>query len=223
MGERHAFSRARLLRPSAANRRTATYTLCLVASRRISAISGQRLIDINYIPPYSVGPTLVPPTLFLWREIMRKTILALAATLALSAPASAGTIYDLFATSLFKPALGDFSIRFDDVSGDGRLQIGEITNFSGLSIESFPFFFSQVTCVPDLSGIATTSGCGNGTFWQFGPGTFQITTTPFDYVLTPVSAVPLPPAIFLLAAAFGGLGLLRWWRTRRTRIELITA
>jgi hypothetical protein len=68
-------------------------------------------------------------------SMVRRLALSVATAISFSAaaPAMAGTIYELSAIANDPGAMGNFSIQFDDVSGDGLLQLGEITNFSGLT------------------------------------------------------------------------------------------
>jgi hypothetical protein len=159
---------------------------------------------------------------------MRKWVLALAATtaLSLSAHASAGTIYDLFATTAVPSVVSSFSIRFDDLSNDGLLQINEITSFSGMTVLMGGVgTLTIITCVPSIAGSATQSGteCFTpNTHWTFtrpGAGPFQAAATAWNYSLVPVApaAVPLPPAFLLLGSAFGLISLVRWWRHRSLR------
>jgi hypothetical protein len=157
-----------------------------------------------------------PEEAIVFRPFRRVAYFVAAAFFASTAPASAGTIYDLNATSL-SAALSNFAIRFDDSSADGLLQFNEITNFSGLQFGGNTL--TDVICVPTIAAASTLSGaCGGVTgSWIFGnPGILIMGTGNFSYSLSPVSAVPLPPALPLLAFGIGVIGLLRWWRARRT-------
>jgi hypothetical protein len=148
--------------------------------------------------------------------IRRVARFAAVAFLVSAAPASAATVYDLTATSTAPSSRSNFTIRFDDTSGDGLLQFGEITSFSDVTISGF--LFTSVVCVPDIAGFATQSSCASTGVWSFsGPGVTNSTEpNGWRYALSPVSAVPLPPALLLFASALGLMGLLRWWRARQT-------
>ena len=152
-----------------------------------------------------------------FRQVAR---IAAAALLVSATPASAGTIYDLNATTLFPGSINSFSIRFDDTSGDGLLQLGEITSFSGVNFNSLTY--PTVSCVPNTT--FSTGVCGQNE-WGFvrSGGALGVTTNTWTYALNPVSAVPLPPALLLFASALGLIGLARWWKTRRTPVVLFVA
>ena len=58
--------------------------------------------------------------------------------------------------------LSDFTIRFDDLSGDGLLQVDEILQFSGMTMTGFGTNFDGLYDViigaRDINGISTLSG-----------------------------------------------------------------
>ena len=142
--------------------------------------------------------------------MFRRAALATAFVLATSIPALAGTIYDFYATSQFPSDISDFSLKFDDTSGDGLLQVGEIVvgSFLGPTYSGIGSAISLL-CVPNTS--LSTGSC-SGNLWYFN--NFSANTATWTYAVTPVSAVPLPAPLLLLAAALGALGLGGWWRKR---------
>ena len=151
--------------------------------------------------------------------IRRVSQIAAVAFLVSATPASATTVYDLTATSTAPSLRGNFTIRFDDTSGDGLLQFGEIVpnGFSGVTIP--PTTYTSVACIPNIE-FATASGASgscSSTLWTFviGGSTNSTDSNGWRYALAPVSAVPLPPALLLFASALGLMGLLRWWRSRK--------
>ena len=149
----------------------------------------------------------------------------LAATLALAVggPGTAATLSAVPAKGL--PYSG-FTIDFTDSDGDGRLDFGEHTYFSGVTFSpglDGQQKFTTLLGVPDyldyLSASAspslglTATEWANLGLWRFsGPsGTGDAFPNFWTYQisgLTP-TAVPLPAGLPLLVAALGALGLLR--------------
>lgn len=72
----------------------------------------------------------------------------------LSLPAGA-TLYRLEAVSVSPSTFSDFSLEFDD-TGDGLLQIGELTTFSGITIDGD--LFDTLTQTPDWPSVSTLTG-----------------------------------------------------------------
>ena len=130
-----------------------------------------------------------------------------AAVLALvAAPASAAT---LTATSL-NADVSDFSIEFDDTSGDGLLQYAEINSFSWMTDTGVGVTFTSVLGVPEIPGVST-----GVVFWTFVTGAVELAYEPdsWTYEITGLSEVPLPASAPLI---LGGLALLGWAGRRRS-------
>jgi hypothetical protein len=147
-------------------------------------------------------------------------------------PAQATITYDLVAT----PDPGDasfvsgFSIRFDDANADTRLDIGEISSFSGLTFypNSTPetsYFYNQIISIPVVYNIDATQQLTNygqtgsscfapyaGAAWLFVNCTGTVENYPsyafsevvWNYNLT---EVPIPQTLWLFGS--GLLGLIR--------------
>jgi hypothetical protein len=123
--------------------------------------------------------------------------------------------------------LGPFSVQFDD-QGDGLLQIGEITSFSGISISppatTFSGFYNTILFVPDMPGFATSTGstcpvghpgpCNLGNWIFFDGNTMADVNfgrfTQGTFTITPVqSSVPEPASGLLLGCGVLALLLVR--------------
>ncbi len=150
---------------------------------------------------------------------MKKLLLALL----LIAPLGVQALpYQLQATSA-NPYLPSFTIDFDD-TGDRKLQIDEITGFSGFNIGRD--FFSTVLQTPNIRGVVTQSADirnneSPGYFWVFGSSVSQIGLyrAHFAYDVSAVkstgtTAVPEPGVLGLFGLGFVGLVLAR--RNRRS-------
>jgi hypothetical protein len=133
----------------------------------------------------------------------------------------AGTIYDLTASTLNPPIFSNFSITFDDKSGDDLLtDPGEIISFSGVTFIQSGTTRSSVSGVPDITGFTNggfLDGSGNSA-WEFESPTNTALSNQWSYSLTPGVAVPGPivgaglPGLMLAALGLLGLG-----RRRRQR------
>ena len=71
-------------------------------------------------------------------------------------------LIDITATSI-DSRFTDFTLRFDDLSGDGLLQIDEVVEFSGFTLtnpqnSSLNGFYSVITGTAEISNISTSSG-----------------------------------------------------------------
>ncbi len=82
---------------------------------------------------------------------------------------------------------------FEDINKDGLLQLEEVTNFSGTALvvpggNVEPGFYDQLTNVPDIADISTTSGDPGG--WSFAQSfdsnTADIFTDAWTYEISPV-------------------------------------
>ncbi len=140
------------------------------------------------------------------------TVLIAAALSTSSVRAATLTIHAASVTS----GLTDFEITFND-TGDGLLQLAEITSFTGFTYtggSSADGFYSAVSQVADISGVAAGGG---GFLWGFkkNPGDVGslaagATRWTYGFVTPPggdgeVSAVPEPSTWTLMILAFAGL------------------
>ena len=131
------------------------------------------------------------------------------------------SLIDITATSTSQN-FTDFTLQFDDTSGDGLLQIDEydMALFSGFTISGligFNGFYDDIIGTPDIAGISTASGVPLGTpgaNWSFlktddtggccGPGNWTYSST----------VVPIPAALWLFGS--GLLGLIGVARRKQT-------
>ena len=176
------------------------------------------------------------------RRLMTKL---LAVLLVLPATASA-TLIEISATPVQAPSLlipTEFQILYEDISGDGVVQVGEVVAFSGFSFsallmpgQSATIASGLVTGTPYLVGISGPSGDANlfdlevwvftlgqlngptiGALLGAGPGdTVSFATGLWNYNITteaPTTTVPAPAALWLL-----GLGLCAVGCARRQRV-----
>lgn len=106
----------------------------------------------------------------------------------------------------------DFTIVFDDTSGDGLLQLSELISFSGTTLTGpSAFVFDAILAVPDLLGISTQDGgviIGTaGENWTFNDTTFgAIGVSPvfwLDYT-SRILSVPEPTTLALFCAGLLG-------------------
>jgi hypothetical protein len=149
---------------------------------------------------------------------MNKNLLAMVAGALLAGPMAANAIpMHLDATSNVGHA-SNFSVDFSD-TGDGLLQLNEITAFSGVTITNLfgTNFWNTIVSVPEVPGFTTfgcaTVVCEGPAFWAVispsFPGVFiHSSGSNFSYSLSATS-VPEPGTLSLLAMGFLGLGLMR--------------
>jgi hypothetical protein len=116
----------------------------------------------------------------------------------------------LSATALPSGGFSSFTITFDDTNANGKLDLSEITAFSGLTF--FPIgLVTTVVTVPDIPNIADASDSAATDVWKFsGSGAFGTAgVAPWTYSITNASAVPEPGTLLLAATALGALGIAR--------------
>ena len=154
---------------------------------------------------------------------IRGLVFGLFTSVILSASASASTVYDLTATSLFPTTFSNFIVRFDDTSGEALLNFSEIQTFSNMTYHSTSTTFTSITRVAAIAGFAVDSGSPSGAagWWTFSVGTNNLLGNPdwWTYSLDTVSGatvVPLPAALPLFGTGLGIMALFGWWRRHGT-------
>jgi hypothetical protein len=144
-----------------------------------------------------------------------------AGLLSLSAPAWAGPVLLLTATSVEPGKYSGFTVTFDDADMDSQLDFAELTTFSGFTDFAGSGLYPTLgkvaeTAFSDLSGGA---GCLGNPEWCFlKPGSiYTAGPSAFTYAITPVgTAVPEPATLGLVAAALAAAALTRRKRHVRT-------
>ena len=159
----------------------------------------------------------------------KSTFLALVAVLLSPMAANAGLIEITASVIDFGSGESptDFTILYDDTSGDGLFQVDELLSFSGFSFILDGFGVIETTSPdvilgsPDISGISSVSGSqfgGTGDVWWLEiessllgslPGsTFGYGIGFWTYSSSSVS-VPEPGTLALFGIGLAGLGLAR--------------
>jgi hypothetical protein len=104
-----------------------------------------------------------------------------------------------------------FTVNFNDTDGDHKLDLGEVTGFSGIDLGVITA--TGVTGIPDLPGLAECGGesLPTCTFWKFSPGAIIVQATTWDYRVTGEqdTRVPIPGTLLLLLPPLAALGVLR--------------
>lgn len=130
-----------------------------------------------------------------------------------SVGAGAGPILTLDADSVSLANASDYTVTFDDLDLDSKLDIGEILTFSGVSIlGAFGFIdMNTITQVPLIVGISDLGGSCilGGTNWCFtGPsGTVARGPGNWTYTISGTSSVPEPGTLALLVGALIAAGV----------------
>jgi hypothetical protein len=146
------------------------------------------------------------------------TICVILVTLSFNVSAA---LIDITATST-DSRVTDFTLSFDDISGDGLLQLDELVAFSGFTLTNpanltVNGFYDVIIGTPDITGISASGGvslfaptnwnfkrfegdialCCSSRFWTYNTKT----------ALTPVntSTVPIPAAVWLFGSGIIGL------------------
>jgi len=83
----------------------------------------------------------------------------------------------------------DFIILFDD-TGDGLLQLGEVTSFSGI-FDPFGTFHTGIDGIPQIENISTAGGsCDLKNYWCFSDLAFQVYAGFSTYAITSADSAP---------------------------------
>ena len=133
--------------------------------------------------------------------------------LSASVGAGAGPVLTLDADSVSLSNASDFTVTFDDLDGDSRLDFGEILTFSGVSINTtFGFLdMNTITQAPLIAGISDFGGSCviGGTNWCFsGPAGFVTRDAgAWTYTISGTPSVPEPGTLALLAGALIAAGV----------------
>jgi len=116
----------------------------------------------------------------------------------------------------------DFTLSFDDTSGDGLLQLDELVQFSGFTLTnpanlSVNGLYDVIIGTPDIAGISASTGVRlfsslNWNFKRFEGDTALCCSSSFwtyssEAALIPVSAstVPIPAAAWLFGSGIVGI------------------
>jgi len=120
---------------------------------------------------------------------MKTAIPGLLAVVLLGTTASAEPLR-LDATTRYTGFYGsDFIILFDD-TGDGLLQLGEVTSFSGI-FDPFGTFHTGIDGIPQIENISTAGGsCDLKNYWCFSDLAFQVYAGFSTYAITSADSAP---------------------------------
>jgi len=138
--------------------------------------------------------------------------IALAATALFLSTSVNAALIEITATSN-DARFSDFTVIFDDTSGDSMLQINEMTLFSGMTISGFSSsqdgFYDALIGTPNITGISTLSGTvigSPGFNWNMttSSGASCCSTSIWSYNSS-VATVPIPTAVWLFGSGFIGL------------------
>ena len=132
-------------------------------------------------------------------------------------------LIDITATST-DTRVTDFTLRFDDISGDGLLQLDEVMEFSGFTLTNpanpaSDGVYDVIIGTPDIDSISTASGIrlfaySNWNFKRFEGDTALCCSRDFWSYSTEVQAVtsgliptptPIPAAAWLFGSGLIGL------------------
>ncbi|MCG6938923.1 MAG: VPLPA-CTERM sorting domain-containing protein [Gammaproteobacteria bacterium] len=145
---------------------------------------------------------------------------------------ASAALIDITATST-DARFTDFTLSFDDISGDGLLQIDEVVQFSGFTLtnpanQAVNGLYDVIIGTPDVAGVSTSSGIplfasSNWNFKRFPGDTALCCSRDFWSYSTEVQAVtagqtivPIPAAAWLFGSGLIGLaGLARTGLARR--------
>ena len=112
-------------------------------------------------------------------------------------------------------------------TGDGLLQVNEITQFSGVDVHPLAAFYDQLVAVPPIADISSLSGDCPEAAWCFrssDPALLLVVAGSrfWSYAITPAS-VAETGSLALLGLALLGFGLTRRGRTRASLTDLSRA
>jgi hypothetical protein len=144
---------------------------------------------------------------------MKTQVLGLLAVglVCVGSPANA-SLLRMDATSTHPTSISDFFLLFDD-TGNGLLEVSEVTSFSGVTLGSAGRFniLVNIPTIPDIS--IGTSCFGDTAFWCFESFDFitlPAPTTAWTYAIRTVSSpAPEPGALALFGLGLAGLGFTR--------------